>query len=128
MPNTRRILIVDDDPELRDALTEHSSAKIGFAPEKGSLVLRSVAEGLGFWAKAAFVRESEMVKINLTLEQASDLISQMKTAESGRVRFMEIVMPNGKKLAECRGEYVRDVGRALEALTRDSPVDQRVLR
>jgi DNA-binding response OmpR family regulator len=25
MPNTRRILIVDDDPELRDALTEHLS-------------------------------------------------------------------------------------------------------
>ena len=73
-------------------------------------------------------QNNEMAKINLTLEQASDLISQMKTAEAGRVRFMDIVMPNGKKLAECRGEYVRDVGRALEQLTRDSPVDQRVLR
>jgi len=30
-----------------------------------------------------------MAKINLTLEQASDLISQMKTAEAGRVSFME---------------------------------------
>ena len=69
-----------------------------------------------------------MAKVNLTLEQASDLISQMKTAEAGRVSFMEIVMPNGKKLAECRGEYVRDVGRALEALTRDSPVDRPAFR
>ena len=25
MPNRRKILIVDDDPELRDALTEHLS-------------------------------------------------------------------------------------------------------
>jgi hypothetical protein len=69
-----------------------------------------------------------MAKVNLTLEQASNLIAQMRAAEAGRGRFMDIVMPNGKKLADCRGEYVGDVGRALEALTRGSTVDQRALR
>ena len=69
-----------------------------------------------------------MVKVNLTLEQARNLITQMRAAEAGHGRFMEIVMPNGKKLADCKGEYVGDVGRALEALTRGSPVDQRALR
>jgi hypothetical protein len=74
-------------------------------------------------AKAAFVRENEMAKVNLTLEQARNLITQMKeAAEVGRGRFMDIVMPNGKKLADCNGEYVGNVGRALEALTGDLQV------
>ena len=29
MPNTRKILIVDDDPEMRDALTEQALAYCG---------------------------------------------------------------------------------------------------
>ena len=36
MPNTRRILIVDDDPELRDALSEQLSLYVnwdGIVPE-----------------------------------------------------------------------------------------------
>ena len=39
MPNTRKILIVDDDPELRDALTEQLSVYEEFeaaAAEDGS--------------------------------------------------------------------------------------------
>jgi hypothetical protein len=32
----------------------------------------------------------------------------MKEAAAGHGRFMDIVMPNGKKLADCNGEYVRN--------------------
>ena len=47
MPNTRKILIVDDDPEMRDALTEQLSLHEEFeaiAVENGS---RGVAGGQG---------------------------------------------------------------------------------
>jgi DNA-binding response OmpR family regulator len=40
MPNTRKILIVDDDPEMRDALTEQLSLHEEFeaiAVENGSI-------------------------------------------------------------------------------------------
>jgi DNA-binding response OmpR family regulator len=48
MPNTRRILIVDDDPELRDALTEQLSLHEEFeavAVESGSQGVQAVKDG-----------------------------------------------------------------------------------
>ena len=48
MPNTRKILIVDDDPELRDALTEQLSLYEEFeavAAENGSKGLQAAKAG-----------------------------------------------------------------------------------
>ena len=48
MPNTRRILIVDDDPELRDALTEQLSLHEEFeavAVDNGSQGVQAVKDG-----------------------------------------------------------------------------------
>jgi DNA-binding response OmpR family regulator len=48
MPNTRKILIVDDDPELRDALTEQLSVYEEFeaaAAEDGSRGMQAAKEG-----------------------------------------------------------------------------------
>ena len=48
MPNTRQILIVDDDPQLRDALTEQLSLHEEFeavAAEDGSKGLQAVKAG-----------------------------------------------------------------------------------
>ena len=48
MPNTRRILIVDDDPEMRDALTEQLSLHEEFeaiAVENGSQGVQAVKDG-----------------------------------------------------------------------------------
>ena len=48
MPNTRKILIVDDDPGLRDALTEQLSLHEEFeavAAENGSKGLQAVKAG-----------------------------------------------------------------------------------
>ena len=48
MPNTRRIFIVDDDPELRDALTEQLSLHEEFdavAVENGSQGVQAVKDG-----------------------------------------------------------------------------------
>ena len=48
MPNTRKILIVDDDPELRDALTEQLSLHEEFeavAAENGSKGVQAAKAG-----------------------------------------------------------------------------------
>ena len=48
MPNTRQILIVDDDPELRDALTEQLSLHEEFeavAAENGSKGVQAAKAG-----------------------------------------------------------------------------------
>jgi len=49
MPNTRKILIVDDDPEMRDALTEQLSLHEEFealAEENGSKGVQAAKAGL----------------------------------------------------------------------------------
>ena len=35
------------------------------------------------------------------------MIVHMKEAAASHGGFMDIVVPNGKKLADCKGEYVR---------------------
>jgi CheY-like chemotaxis protein len=48
MPNTSKILIVDDDPELRDALTEQLSLREEFeavAAENGSMGVQAAKAG-----------------------------------------------------------------------------------
>ena len=52
MPNTRKILIVDDDPELRDALTEQLSLLEEFeavAAEDGSRACRPPRRDKSIW-------------------------------------------------------------------------------
>jgi hypothetical protein len=58
----------------------------------------------------------EVAKVSLTLEQASDLIIQLKAALADHAQFLDIVMPNGKRIGDCSGQYVRDVGEALYCL------------
>jgi hypothetical protein len=53
-------------------------------------------------------------KVVLTTEEAINLANRMKAAAAGEGRFLDIVMPNGKRLAECTGEYVTEVGRVLQ--------------
>jgi hypothetical protein len=57
-----------------------------------------------------------MAKAILTLEQAIELVGRMKLAAEGRGRFTDIVMPNGKKLADCTFGYVGEVGEALQVM------------
>ena len=57
-----------------------------------------------------------MTKVNLTMEQASDLIAQLKAAIEGRQPILDIVMPNGKKMIDCTGQYVGEVSKALHRI------------
>ncbi len=54
-----------------------------------------------------------MAKVNLSAEQANGLIVQMKGAHAGKGRFLDIKMPNGKRLGDCSSEYAGEVGEAL---------------
>ena len=42
----------------------------------------------------------DVTKVNLTMEQASGLIAQLKAAIEGRQPLLDIVMPNGKKMID----------------------------
>jgi hypothetical protein len=59
-------------------------------------------------------KESAVEKVELTTEEAINLASRMEAAAAGAESFLDIVMPNGKRLAECSGEYVTEVGRVLQ--------------
>jgi hypothetical protein len=40
--------------------------------------------------------EEDLTNVNLTVEQARDLLAQLSAALDGRQRLLDIVMPNGK--------------------------------
>jgi len=50
-----------------------------------------------------------MERITITEGQAIDLLSQMKWTKEP----MDVVAPNGKRLAECTGDYIAAVEEAL---------------
>ena len=54
--------------------------------------------------------------VGLTREQASDLIAQLRAALAGHGQFLDIVMPNGKKIGDCGGQYVGEVSKALHRI------------
>jgi len=58
----------------------------------------------------------EMVPASLTAEQAGDLIAQLRAVLAGHGQFLDIVMPNGKKMSDCTSQYVTQVGQALHRL------------
>jgi hypothetical protein len=43
-----------------------------------------------------------------------DLALQMSRAEARQIRYLDVLMPNGKKLADCTGDYVAEVGEAMQ--------------
>lgn len=54
-----------------------------------------------------------MVEVALTAEQMLDLIAQHRDALVGKIRFLDVVMPNGEALANCAGDYIWQVGMAM---------------
>jgi hypothetical protein len=57
-----------------------------------------------------------MTAASLTVEQAGDLVGQLKAALAGQGQFLDIVMPNGKKMCDCTGQYVGQIAEALHRL------------
>jgi hypothetical protein len=43
----------------------------------------------------------------------AEMIKQAEAVKRGEMRFLDIIMPNGKRLADCNGTEVGEVGKAL---------------
>lgn len=52
----------------------------------------------------------------MTPTQAVMMVEQLKMAKAGKMRFLDMVMPNGKKFADCTGDEVAKFGEDLMAL------------
>jgi hypothetical protein len=65
-----------------------------------------------------------MTKLTLTSGQMLGLMTQHRDALGGKMRFLDIVMPNGKTLANCREDYVWQVGTAMQEYTCESAQDR----
>ena len=57
-----------------------------------------------------------MAKQKFTAQQLIDLTIQTKAASEGNGRFSDIVMPNGKKLADCTFGEVDEVAEAMQQM------------
>jgi len=57
-----------------------------------------------------------MKKVTLTEGQAFSLIAQLRAATGQGAALREIIMPNGKRFADCTGAYCAAVGEAVQNL------------
>jgi hypothetical protein len=57
----------------------------------------------------------------ISLEEAAELIGRLKAAAEGNGRFPEVVMPNGKRLAECTFGYMGQLEEAMQVMGLQMP-------
>jgi hypothetical protein len=64
-----------------------------------------------------------MTKTNkpaITIEQLEHFAQQKLRAEAGEMSYFDIIMPNGKKLGDCTGEYLQEVSEAFRKAAEES--------
>jgi hypothetical protein len=54
-----------------------------------------------------------MAELILSGEQMLNLVAQHRDALVGKIRFSDILMPNGEALANCAADYIWHVGTAM---------------
>ena len=57
-----------------------------------------------------------MAKATISLQEAAELIGRLKAAAEGNGRFPEVVMPNGRRLADCTFGYIGQLGEAMQVM------------
>jgi hypothetical protein len=57
-----------------------------------------------------------MAQAIISLEEAVDLIGRLKSAAEGNGRFPDVLMPNGKRLADCTIGYMGRLGDAMQVM------------
>ena len=62
-----------------------------------------------------------MAKATISLQEAASLIGQLKAAAEGNGRFPEVVMPNGKRLADCTFGNIGQLGEAMQVMGLQMP-------
>jgi hypothetical protein len=53
--------------------------------------------------------------LTITLSDAKELIARTE-AEAKRANLLGVIMPNGKPLKDCTGEYLGQLGQAMKEL------------
>jgi hypothetical protein len=53
--------------------------------------------------------------LTITLSEATNLLARTK-AEAENGKLLGVIMPNGKRLRDCTGEYLTQLGRAMQEL------------
>jgi hypothetical protein len=53
--------------------------------------------------------------LTITLSEAKELIARTE-AEAKRANLLGVIMPNGKPLKDCTGEYLGQLGKAMHEL------------
>jgi hypothetical protein len=62
-----------------------------------------------------------MTKATISLQEAVELIGRLKAAAEGNGRFPEVVMPNGRRLADCTFGYIGQLGEAMQVMGLQMP-------
>jgi hypothetical protein len=62
-----------------------------------------------------------MAQAIIGLEEAAELIGRLKAAAEGNGRFPEVVMPNGKRLADCTFGYIGQLEKAMQVMGLQMP-------
>ena len=62
-----------------------------------------------------------MTKATISLLEAVELIGRLKAAAEGNGRFPEVVMPNGRRLADCTFGYIGQLGEAMQVMGLQMP-------
>jgi hypothetical protein len=62
-----------------------------------------------------------MAQAIVGLEEAAELIGRLKAAAEGNGRFPEVIMPNGKRLADCTFGYIGQLEEAMQMMGLQMP-------
>lgn len=62
-----------------------------------------------------------MAQAIIGLEEAAELIGRLKAAAEGNGRFPDVLMPNGKRLADCTFGYIGQLEAAMQAMGLQMP-------
>lgn len=52
----------------------------------------------------------------ISLSEAAELMGRLKAAAEGHGRFSDVVMPNGKRLADCTFGYIGQLQEAMQMM------------
>jgi hypothetical protein len=62
-----------------------------------------------------------MAETTISLQEATELIDRLRAAAEGNGRFSEVIMPNGRRLADCTLGYVGQLGEAMQLMGLQMP-------